>query len=112
MVDRPSRTGAWPKAAVGSPCRCPRNVAIGIKSKTQVELNAGLAEKWAKESDKRNRYFKDFGISIVTFSDPELDDIDECFRSIVSAVEERPKHKVTLAGAETALQEAFGAIEV
>ena len=84
----------------------------GIKSKTQVELNAGLAEKWAKESDKRNRYFKDFGISIVTFSDPELDDIDECFRSIVSAIEERPKHKVTLAGAETALQEAFGAIEL
>ncbi len=82
----------------------------GIKSKTQVQLNAGLAGKWAKESDKRNRYFTDFGISVVTFSDPELRDINACFGAIVSAIEERPKYNVTLGSAETALQEAFGAI--
>lgn len=83
----------------------------GIRSKTQVELNAGLAEKWAKESDKRNRYFRDFGINVVTFSDPELADIDACFAGIVLALEDRPKNNVTLGSAETALQEAFGAIE-
>ena len=84
----------------------------GITSKTQVQLNESLATKWAKESDKRNRYFRDFGISVVTFADPELADIESCFTAIVSALEERPENIVTLGGAEAALQEAFDAIEL
>lgn len=82
----------------------------GIKSKTQVQLNADLAAKWTRESDKRNRYFRDYGINVVTFSDPELENIDACFDAIISAIEEHPKHSTTLASAELELQEVFGAI--
>lgn len=82
----------------------------GIKTKTQTQLNEGLAEKWSKESDKRNRYFSEFGISIVTFTDPELKDIDKCFDTIVSAIEDRPQSTITLNSAEAALDEVFNAI--
>lgn len=82
----------------------------GIKTKTQVQLNEDLAGKWSKETDKRNKYFQDFGISIVTFSDPELKDINECFRSIVSVIEDRPRKMLTLAGAESELDKVFSAI--
>jgi hypothetical protein len=82
----------------------------GIKTKTQIQLNEDLAKKWSKESDKRNRYFSDFGISIVTFTDPELKDIDNCFDTIVSAIEDRPQRAITLNSAEAALDDVFNAI--
>lgn len=84
----------------------------GIRSKTQVKLNEELSEKWSRESDKRNKYFCDFGISIVTFSDTELQDVDACFRTIVSYIEERPKHTISMGRAELELQKAFDAIEL
>jgi hypothetical protein len=50
----------------------------GIKSKSQKELNEELSKKWGKESGKRNAYFRDYGITTVTFTDVELTDLDAC----------------------------------
>lgn len=84
----------------------------GIRSgKTQKKMNEELAEKWAKEADKRNRYFRDFGIYVITFADPDLEDTDTCFTSIQSALVERPESQISLHGAEQALDNMLDEIE-
>lgn len=62
----------------------------GIKTKTQIQINTQLAERWAKEMNKRNEYFSTFGIQTVTFTDPDLGDIDLCFSKIARFLSERP----------------------
>jgi hypothetical protein len=85
----------------------------GIRSgKTQKQMNTELSEKWAKETDKRNRYFRDYGVSVVTFADRELEDPDQCFEAIRSVLEENPEEQISLRGAEQSLLETLGAIEL
>ena len=76
----------------------------GIKSKTQVQMNAELEKRWAHEMDKRNNYFKTFGIATVTFTDADLANMDACFTVISQYLAERPLRKVTL-------QQALNAID-
>ena len=84
----------------------------GIRScNTQKKLNEQLAAKWANEADKRNRYFRDFGIYVITFADPDLEDTDTCFTSIQSALVERPESQISLHGAEQALDNVLDEIE-
>lgn len=54
----------------------------GIRTKTQKQLNQELSVKWKKEMNKRNKYFSNYGISTITFTDDELKDIDKCFLEI------------------------------
>lgn len=82
----------------------------GIKSKTQKELNGELSKKWGKESDKRNAYFKEYGITTVTFTDAELMDLDACIREIRGALEEHADGPLTIEFAEHELQKAYAAI--
>lgn len=77
----------------------------GIRSKTQVELNDGLSKQWNKEMDKRNSYFKTYGISTETFTDDALKDLEACFERIRIALRERPERRVTIDNAESALEE-------
>ena len=67
------------------------NMAVtGAKGKTQEDINKELADKWEKECDKRNEYFKKYGITIVTFTDADSQDIDACFEKIKSYLQKRP----------------------
>jgi len=50
-----------------------------MREKTQADVNREGATRWAAEMGKRNSYFADFGITTVTFTDPELVDMDACF---------------------------------
>lgn len=55
----------------------------GIRSgKTQKQFNEELRDKWEKEMSKRNEYFSEYGISIITFTDAMLQNIDSCFERI------------------------------
>lgn len=63
----------------------------------QFEVNEDLKEKWEKEMSKRNDYFKTFGITIITFTDSDLKDINKCFDIIREKLNERPKSKPLLA---------------
>lgn len=63
----------------------------GIKSekKTQKAVNQELRVKWEREMHKRNDYLQKFGLSLMTFTDSDLADIDNCFEVIKSALSER-----------------------
>ena len=58
------------------------NAVAKIGTRTQKDVNAELARTWGREMTKRNRYFQEFGISTVTFTDSDLTDLDECFVQI------------------------------
>ena len=79
----------------------------GIKSKTQKKLNEELSAKWDRESEKRNSYFAEYGITTVTFTDQHLTDLDHCFSEIVEILEERPSKPVSISSSENSLQEVF-----
>jgi hypothetical protein len=68
----------------------------GIRSKTQQEINQELSNQWKKEMQKRNGYFHNFGISIVTFTDDDLQDLDSCFLRIEHYLKQRSKTRVSL----------------
>jgi hypothetical protein len=67
-------------------------------------VNEELAKKWGKEMDKRNRYFQEFGITTVTFTDDDLTDLDACFTQIETYLSERPED-------ETSVEEQLEAID-
>ncbi len=92
-----------------SPASSHMSVA-GIRSKTQKELNEEISKRWSKESAKRNAYFKEYGITTVTFTDTELMDIDACIREIQEVLEERSDGPLTIEGAEYELQKAYAAV--
>jgi hypothetical protein len=54
----------------------------GIRAKTQLEMNKDLALKWKREMQKRNEYFQQFGITIITFTDDDLKDMHNCFKAM------------------------------
>jgi len=76
----------------------------GTTKKSQKEVNAELAAQWEKEQKKRNAYFQDYGISIITFTDTDLKDMDKCFAVMMKYLSERPPALVRLA-------DQIGAIE-
>ena len=61
----------------------------GIKGKKQVEVNEELKEKWEKEMHKRNEYLQRYGVTLVTFTDSDLQDMDKCFSVMGSYLSER-----------------------
>ena len=68
----------------------------GAKIKKQKDINNELSEKWDKEMDKRNEYFKDFGITIITFTDKMLENIDDCWELIEEKLSARSKDKTSI----------------
>lgn len=62
----------------------------GVKNKSQTDINRELAKKWEKECDKRNDYFKKYGITIITFTDTDLQNIGACFETIKGYLQRRP----------------------
>jgi hypothetical protein len=67
-----------------------------IKDKTQKSLNIELSQQWSKEMNKRNSYFSKYGISTVTFTDTDLDDVKQCFQTIEIFLRERTDTPNTL----------------
>ena len=59
------------------------------KEKTQQQLNEELSKDWEKECSKRNSYFSKYGITIITFTDTDLKDIDACFDKIKFYLQKR-----------------------
>ena len=53
------------------------------KEKSQTQINEELRGKWQKEASKRNDFFKQFGITTITFTDVDLSDIKSCFAKII-----------------------------
>jgi hypothetical protein len=71
------------------------HMSIENLKKKQYEVNNELSEKWGKEMTKRNDYFKDFDITIITFTDSDLKDIKACFEVVKEKLKAR-KIKVNL----------------
>ncbi|QOG04657.1 topoisomerase II [Flavobacterium sp. MDT1-60] len=67
-----------------------------IKDKLQKDVNSELSIKWNKEMMKRNKYFSNFGITTVTFTDDNLLNIPNCFETMKHYLSTRPKTKVNL----------------
>lgn len=44
----------------------------GIKDKKQTEVNDELKAKWEKEMHKRNEYLQRYGLTLITFTDSDL----------------------------------------
>jgi hypothetical protein len=68
----------------------------GLKNKTQSTLNAELAAQWEKEMRKRNSYFSTFGITTVTFTGNDLQDMDQCFEEMKRLLSEREAEPLVL----------------
>lgn len=77
----------------------------GITNKTQAEMNADIKSKWEKEMDKRNEYFRQYGITTITFTDDKLTDLSACFRVILEYLEKRDKKRIEIAEQEGRLQQ-------
>lgn len=69
----------------------------GIKSgKTQKDMNVELSDNWNKEMGKRNDYFSEFGITTITFTDNDLQDMDKVFKCITSYLEKRNSKRTSV----------------
>lgn len=77
-----------------SPASTHMNV-VNLKNK-QFKVNDELKEKWEKEMRKRNDYFKEYGITTLTFTDSMLSNIADCFKVVSDKLNERPKIKIGL----------------
>lgn len=62
---------------------------IRKEMKTQIDINNEIKEKWEKEMKKRNEFFSQYGITVITFTDNQLADIDNCFNTIKCYLEQR-----------------------
>lgn len=68
----------------------------GVKGKKQKELNEELKIKWNKEIAKRNKYFFDYGITTITYSDDDLEEIKNCFSIIEGYLSKRTSAALSL----------------
>lgn len=66
----------------------------GITSKTQKQMNEDIKLQWEKEMAKRNEFYKQYGITTITFTDGMLRDIDICFDKVKEYLEQRGAKKV------------------
>lgn len=80
--------------------------------KTQVQLNAELSIAWEHETQKRNAYFQTYGISVVTFADKALKDIDACFAQLEARLRARTTTPPSVDTALNALTQSHGMISV
>lgn len=76
----------------------------GIKDKKQTEVNEELKEKWEKEMHKRNEYLQRYGVTLVTFTDSDLQDIDKCFAVISKVLIERAEQANDIKREESRLE--------
>lgn len=58
-------------------------------SQTLTVYNDQVRTQWEKEIDKRNEYFRSYGITTVTFTDSHLKDIDKCFSVMAEVLSRR-----------------------
>ena len=75
-----------------------------IKGKLQKEVNEELREKWEKEMHKRNEYLERYGVTLVTFTDSDLQDIDKCFAVISKVLSERAEQANDIQKEESRLE--------
>jgi hypothetical protein len=73
------------------------------KEKTQKAINAEGAETWKNEMIKRNRYFAKYGITTVTFTDTDLEDMEACFECMLGTIESRGEPEPQLEDEVTAI---------
>ena len=45
---------------------------------------------------KRNKYFANYGITTITFTDDDLVDVNKCFDVLKMYLSKRPAHKLKL----------------
>ena len=76
---------------------------IRKESKSQQQINNDIKTQWEKEMTKRNEFFSQYGITVVTFTDSDLVDLDKCFKIIQEYLEMRNPKKATLATQEERL---------
>ncbi|MCA1790957.1 MAG: hypothetical protein LC667_14205 [Thioalkalivibrio sp.] len=69
----------------------------GMATQTQAAVNAKLASQWEKEMDKRNSYFEQFDLPIITFTDSQLTDLPGCFSVMAGYLSARPEEPVKVA---------------
>lgn len=80
------------------------HMSIGGLKEKQYKVNEELSQKWEKEMEKRNNYFDTFGVTIKTFTDKHLQDIDNCFEQIIEVLSFRPKNKASITDEENRLK--------
>ncbi|MEM7306352.1 MAG: topoisomerase II [Planctomycetota bacterium] len=69
------------------------HMKVAGKEKSLKEHNVELLEKWEHEMAKRNEYFDRFGLSVKTFTDGQLRDMDACFGAIAQVLSARPPER-------------------
>ena len=67
----------------------------GFKEKQKL-VNEELSEKWHKEMQKRNEYFKDYDITTITFTEHDFNDIDSCWSIFEKYLSSRSKDKTSV----------------
>ena len=75
-----------------------------IKDKKQADVNDELKGIWEKEMHKRNEYLQRYGLTLITFTDSDLQDIDGCFEKIKEVMQERADANNSVEVEESRLQ--------
>jgi len=70
------------------------HMSITNLKEKQCKVNIELSKKWDNEMQKRNDYFKEFGITTITFTDSSLANLDKCFEAVIEKLKSRPKSKI------------------
>ena len=76
----------------------------GIKDKKQADVNDELKAKWEKEMHKRNEYLQKYGLTLITFTDSDLQDMDDCFDKMKAVLQERADADNSIEVEESRLQ--------
>lgn len=76
----------------------------GIKEKKQFEINEELKAAWEKEMHKRNDYLQEYGLSLITFTDSDLQNMDNCFEQNKTILCERSEGENSIQVEENRLQ--------
>lgn len=64
---------------------------------TQTSVNEDLAKKWTHEMKKRRDFFEKLGISTITFTETDLQDLDSVFSKIQKYLSARKQEAISLA---------------
>ena len=80
-----------------------RVTGIRKESKSQQQINSDIKLQWEKEMAKRNEFFSQYGITVITFTDSDLVNLDKCFEIMREYLEMRNPEKATFATQEERL---------
>ena len=80
-----------------------------VVGKSQAELNRELAVAWQREVAKRNAYFQTYGVTVVTFADDDLKNMDGCFGQIEAILRARSTPMASVQIALASLTKRHGA---